>query len=172
MKIDINLANITNDGNSDQRLNKLRKISYTALIIVALFSVAIFLINLRFSVNYVKNQQQKLTKELSIYGETASRLFLLNSRLTDIASILEKRKEYNKIADQIIEDMSGSITIRNFQLSETGVVIIASAPSLKDLNDFTNQMIKLSKEGVVSNVVLEALSTEQAEYVVTLKTSL
>lgn len=170
MKIDINLVNIsTAEGNKDDRLKKIQTISFAALGIVAVLSILLFLINLRFSANYVKKQQNDLIKELSVYDDTSSRLLILNSRLGDVDSILNKRKKYNQTAGKIVEKVPSTIIIENFEIDDSGISIEASSVTLLDLNEFLNNILALSQTEVIQGVFLESLLTEGNVYKMILK---
>jgi hypothetical protein len=95
MSIDINLiSKVTSEGTRDSRLRKIKTLSYATLIVVALLALVLFLINIRFSVNYVKNQQNKVIESLATEDKTAVKIFLLDQRLNDISSIINKRRKF------------------------------------------------------------------------------
>ncbi len=170
MSIDINLVNKSSRETSRElRLRKIKTISFVALFFVALSSLIIFLINFRFSVNFVKNQQNSLIAELSVYDETASRIFLLNNRLADISLILGQRKKYNDVAGKIIENQSGSSTIEEFRIGKDGIVVGVSSNSLLELNDFVNHMLDLNKKNIIQSVVLDSLSSDTSSYLMIIK---
>lgn len=170
MSIDINLVNKSaSETSKELRLRKIKIISFITLFFVALSSLIIFLINFRFSVNFVKNQQNSLTQELSVYDETASRIFLLNNRLADISLILNQRKKYNDVADKIIENQSGSIAFEEFRIGENGITVGVSSNSLLELNNFVNHMLDLNKNNVIQSVVLDSLSSDTSSYLMIIK---
>src|SRR3990167_2628132 len=103
MSIDINLVKIASESSKDLRLRKIKTISFVILFIVGLSSVILFLINFRFSANYVRNQQDELTGSLSAHEEISTKIFLLNERLSDVSQILSDRKKYHEKADKVIE---------------------------------------------------------------------
>src|SRR3989344_7852835 len=111
MSIDINLASKTSESSKDALLRKTKTISFIILFAVGLLSLVLFLVNLRFSANYVKREQNKLIEDLSAYDETASRIFLLNQRLSNISSILSLRKKHHEKADKIVEKIPSSVAI-------------------------------------------------------------
>ncbi len=170
MSIDINLVSkVTPKGSRDVQLKKIRTLSFVILFLVAFSSLTIFLISFRFSVNYVKKQQNDLIKKLSVYDETTSKILLLNSRLSDISSILGQRRKYNQIAGGIVKDISSSVNMQSFQISDAGISIEVSSSSLLELNNFLNHMISLSKSKIVSSVILDSLSSESSVYKMKLK---
>lgn len=170
MSIDINLVNkSTSEGSKDLRLKKIKTISFVTLFFVAFLSLIIFLINFRFSVNYVKNQQTNLIKELSIYDETVARMLLLNNRLADVSTLLSQRKKYDEVARKILENPPESIVVEGFEIGAGGILIDVSSDSLLDLNSFLNHALDLSKKKVINAVILDSLSTEKSSYLMKFK---
>jgi Tfp pilus assembly protein PilN len=172
MKIDINLAGTSQKGPKDLALGKLRIFSFGALIIIAILSVLLFLINLRFSAAYVRGQQQQIVEELSVHKETSSRIFLLNTRLSDISTILDTRKKYDEISSQIINKVPPSVTISEFEVSGSDLTIALTSVSLLELNNYANTMTDLAKANSISSVVLDSLTTQANSYQMILKIKL
>lgn len=163
MSNDINLVNkTTSEGSKEIRLKKIRVISFSALIIVAIFSILIFLINLRFSVNYVVNQQNKLVEKLTAYDETKSKITTLNKHLSDINLILESRKKYNEVASKIIKnDTAPSMVYDEFNVKDGTINISVSSSTLQDFDKFLNHMVDLNKKKTLKSVTLESLTFEE-----------
>ncbi|MBI2621568.1 MAG: hypothetical protein HYW63_02875 [Candidatus Levybacteria bacterium] len=164
MSIDINLINKASEGLKENRLKKIRTISFSALFLVGFLSVVFFLIDYRFSANYAKKQQAEIISALSEYDETATKIFLLNQRLSDISQILSDRKKHHERAGKIIEKIPTSLAISEFQIDEAGISLEVSSSSLLDLNNFLNEILALSEAKVISNVVLDALSSSGSEF--------
>ena len=103
MYADINLA-IKKDSHALQReqVKKIRLISFSILFLVAFASILIFLINLRFSVNSIRRDQDKAIQKITDNNQTAARIFLVNSRFSDIDFILKNRKKNNQTLGKII----------------------------------------------------------------------
>ena len=170
MSIDINLVNkVTSESTKDTRIKKIRALSFITLFFIAFLSLVVFLINFRFSVSYVKSQQNNLIKQLSKYDQTASRILLLNARLSDVSFILDQRKKYNETVPQIIKDMPTSLAIQKFQIGDEGISMEIFATSLLELNNFINHMLSLSKSKTLSNVTLEGLSSQSLGYSMKIK---
>ena len=169
MSIDINLASKTSESSKDALLRKTKTISFIILFAVGLLSLVLFLVNLRFSANYVKREQNKLIEDLSAYDETASRIFLLNQRLSNISSILSLRKKHHEKADKIVEKIPSSVAIEEFQIDDSGIIMEVNSSSLLELNNFLNGMLSLSKSKVFSTVVLDGLSYSDSEFIMKIK---
>jgi predicted PurR-regulated permease PerM len=169
MSIDINLVTKkTSEGSRDERLKKIKVISFSALIITALLSIILFLVNLRFSVNYVKNQQNKLIQELSTYDEAASKIFLLNQRVTDITSIISQRKKYHEKTELIFQEMPSVISIQEYKIDNSSAAMTITSRSLLDMNNYINYLLKLSKSRKINSVTLNQLTSGPDGYTVAL----
>ncbi len=164
MSIDINLiSKRTLEDSKEQRVSKLKNYSFVLLFFVGFLSLVVFLINYRFSVNYVRRQQNDLIKKLSIYDDTATKIVFLNSRLLDISGVISERNKFSKTSAAIL-DTNISVNIREYILDERGLSMEISSPSLGFLNDFLNHVFKLTGKDL-SSVSLESLSIEEGEYV-------
>ena len=171
MSIEINLISKSSEGSKDLRLRKIKTISFLTLFVVGALSLILFLIDYRFSASYVRGQQSELIADLSQYDETASRIFLLNQRLTDISELLSQRKKHHEKAEKIVEKLPTSVAISEFQIDESGVVMSVNSTSLLELNNFLNDILSLSKSKVLGVVILERLTTGASGYTMRVKTN-
>lgn len=170
MSIDINLINKeTSENSKDVRLRKIKSISFITLFVVGLLSIVLFLINFRFSANYVKRQQNELITGLSPYDETASKIFLLNQRLSDISEILSNRKKHHKKASKIIENIPTTVVITEFRIDDSGIQIEVSSSSLLQLNNFLNNILSLSESKFIESVVFDGLSYSKSEFLMKIR---
>lgn len=169
MSIDINLASKTSESPKNARLRKIKTISFIALFGVGFLSLILFLISFRFSANYVKKEQNKIIEELEAYEQTASKIFILSKRLSDISEILSTRKKYHEKADKIVEKIPQPVAISEFSIDEGGIAIEVNSSSLLELNNFLNDMLSLSDSKVISGVVFDGLTYSGSEFVMKLK---
>ena len=172
MYADINLVIKKDKSPRNKRVKTLRKISFGILFIVAFLSIIIFLFNLRFSISSIKKQQQSAIQNLSTYDQTAIKIFLLNSRLNDISSILNSRVDNNQTLRKITSDVKSSTTIKDFSVNKNVFSMTLSSASLLDLNDFLNQILSLSSSGEVSSVSLKELQINESNYIMKLEMNL
>lgn len=167
MSVNINLISGTdNEDPRKKRLRKLKNFSFILLFLVGFMSVMVFLINYRFSVNYVKGQQEDLIKKLSIYDDTALKIVLLNSRLDDISTLINDRPKYNKIAAEIAKGINSSIRVEEIDIKNDGWSISVSSSSLLSLNEFLNNILRIKESKLITSVSLEGLSLESSGYVI------
>ena len=172
MSSSINLISEERGGGSkEERVKKLKNLSYFLLLIVGFLAILVFLLNYRFSANAIRGEQEKLLTELSSYDESAVKIYLLNRRVTDTSNIINNRKKYNKIIAEITNDLTPTIIIGEFEIENSQIKISASSTSLEGLNDFLNHMLTLSSSQVISNVSLETLSLGGSLYNMSIKAS-
>ena len=167
MSVNINLISSTdNEDPRKKRLRKLKNLSFILLFLVGFMSLMVFLINYRFSVNYVRVQQADLIKKISIYDNTALKIVLLNSRLNDISTLIDDRPKYNKIAAEIAKGLGSSINVKEIKIEDSGISISVSSPSLLSLNEFLNNILRIREAKLIKSVNLESLSIESSAYVI------
>ncbi len=165
MSIDINLVNKkTSESAKDLRLKKVKTISFAILIVVAISSILLFLINLRFSVNYVKGQQNKIIDALSVYDETSSKIFILHQRVEDLSSIISERKKYHNKTELLFADLPTGVAIDEYEIDESGVVLGVSSNSLLDLDTFLNYLLDLTKSKKLTTIRMTKLSSVDEGY--------
>ena len=167
MSVNINLISSTdNEDPRKKRLRKLKNFSFILLFLVGFMSLMVFLIDYRFSVNYVRVQQADLIKKISIYDNTALKIVLLNSRLNDISTLIDDRPKYNKIAAEIAKGLGSSINVKEIKIEDSGISISVSSPSLLSLNEFLNNILRIREAKLIKSVNLESLSIESSAYVI------
>src|SRR4051812_34028667 len=100
---EINLA-VKRDTNAprQEQIEKIKLISFVCLFVVAVISIIVFFINLRYSTSSIKKQQLQVVQSLSPYNDTVAKIYILNSRLSDIAGILKERKDYTQNVGQVV----------------------------------------------------------------------
>lgn len=169
MYIDINLAGKGSDLPKKERVEKVRLISFASLFIVAVLSILVFLVNLRFSTSTVKKQETQVSQNLSSYNQTIAKISLLNSRLSDISSILAGRADYSQNLETIINSLGSNSTVTSYRVQGKVLIISVSSSSLLDLNDFLNKTLALSS---VTDVKLTQLGSESSAFSMTLEVDL
>lgn len=143
---------------------KLKRISLILLLSVGLFSIVIFLLSYRFSIGYVRAQEDKLTKKMTSYDQLGSKMFLLNSRLTDVSFLLSSRKKYNKVSEEIIKVAPDGLKITRYQIDSGGIQVDASSANLADLNNFLNSLLSLSQNKTISSILIRSLGANSTGY--------
>lgn len=159
------------EDSKKSRLKKLRNFSFALLFFVGLLSLIVFLLNYRFSVSYIRKQQEDVIKKITIYDETAVKIILLNSRLSEISKVLNGRSKYNEKMSKILDGVKGATTIDEFEVNKNEILITASSTSLSSIDIFLNNLLKMVNSKLLSNVSLEEISEDGAKFSVKIRAS-
>ena len=151
------------------KIKKFRAISFGILFLTAFLSVVIFALDYRFSASYVKKQKAEFLNELAPYSDTSAKLFIVNSKLTDISQILNKRANYSEKINKIVQDGSESIVIDEFSITKDGVQMTIKSNSLTAVDNYLNYLIDLVNDEELSSVTLNKLSADDVEYSVDIR---
>lgn len=167
MSININLVDKKSPEDSRlERIKKLRGISFVVLFLTALSAILIFGIDYRFSASYVKKQQSDILKEIASFGESSAKVFIVNTKLSDLSTLIEQRKKYGEVTAELVAAGNSNITIEEFLFDENGATLTASASSLQDIDNFLNSLMELADKKTLTNVTLRSLSFDLGRYVV------
>ena len=171
---EINLA-VKKEVSSSRRdqIDRIKLVSFICLFAVALISISIFFVNLRYSTGSIKRQQTQAIQSLSPYSDTVAKVYILNSRLTDINAILAKRRDFTKDVGQIVNAAGSGVLIKNLQIdSQNQLVISVTSSSLSSINDFLNDTLKLSTKGTIGSVKLTGLKTIEDGFILSMGVTL
>lgn len=165
MSNSINLIQKQTETNSKEVLSeKIKKISFGVLISVGLLSIVLFLLSYRFSIGYVRSQEDKLMRKMGAYEQLGSKVFLLNSRLGDISFLISSRLKINKTSDAIIGVTPANLRLVKYDMNAKGIEIQAESQALSDINDFLNSLLALNANKVFSSVKIDSLSANASGY--------
>jgi hypothetical protein len=167
MSASINLAIQKNpEKDNQEKLRKVKGISYSVLLIAALVVIAIFALEYRFSASYVKKQQAELLGQLDQYSDKSAKFYLVNSGLTEAGNLLSQRKNYHNTVKEIFNIKPADVSVTEFKYDETGMTVTISTASLGSLDSFLNALLGLINKKVINSVYLQGLSIENGNYTV------
>ncbi len=170
---DINLAIGQTKGSSKkQRIQLVKIVSYTVLIIVAISSLITFFINLQLSLNSINKQQTQILQSLASNDATAVKLYLLKSRLDDVSAIINNRKKFNDQAKTILSLVPENVTVTSIHIDDNGISVGVDSKSLLDLNNFLNNCLKLETDHKLANLSLGGLNVGSGSYAMTVSMQL
>lgn len=169
MSVNINLVDNKNSESARrEKIKKFRAISFGILFLTAFLSIIIFAIDYRFSASYVQKQKAELLSELEPFSETSAKIFILNSKLSDISNVLSTRTNYSEKVKLIEAGNNGNISIEEFKIDSSGTVIIFSSYSLTSIDEYLNYLIGLTADEQLSGIVLNSLTADENGYKVEL----
>lgn len=149
-------------------IERIKKASFILVFSVGLLSIISFLLSYRFSIGYVRTQEDKLIKKMISFEQISSKVFLLNSRLSDISFLLSSRKKYHVISEAIINAKPENLIITKYQIDSGGAQIEATSQSLPDVNDFLNSLLSLTEKKKISSILISSLGVDASGYSVQL----
>ncbi len=177
MSNDINLISNkdTTSLKAKKRLKQTRTIAIVSLVIVALLSVIVFIINSQTSLESIKKDESSTLQSISYLNKKSAKLAIINNRLKDISDIMVKRKNYTSAINTLLQLMPPGLSTANLELSKQDVSVVVNSNSLLSMDKFLNSVMDLtSKKQVISNVTIESLilNKKTGSYSLSLKAKL
>lgn len=165
MSVNINLVDSKNsDAVKREKIKKIRAISFGVLFATAFLAVVIFAADYRFSASYVRKQEADLLKELEPYNDVSAKIFIINSKLSDLDKLLNKRTKYSDKVNKIAEGNKGDIVFDNFTINSEGVDVIITSDSITAVDDYLNYLIGLANDKEFSSVTLKKLNANETGF--------
>lgn len=174
---DINLL-VGKDANylrQKKLLSLVRIIAFTSLGIVAILSVIVFFLNSQFSLASVKSQEDAVLQNLSSFSKKQAKLFIVNNRITNIATILNRRADYYKILSLILDRVPTDVSINRIEIDKKKISLTVSSNSLSPINILINNFVDMvRKKETITSLVLNSLTlnAKTGRYSISLDASL
>jgi hypothetical protein len=166
MSININLVDKKSPEESRlEKIKRLKGLSFGLLFLTAFLAILIFGIDYRFSASYVQKQQADLLNEISSYGDTSGKIFIVNNKLSEISQIIASRKKYGEVTKELLAAENSNVTIEEFLYDDNGMTMTVSSDSLEQIDNFLNYTLELADKKVVSGVMLKSLTIDSGKYV-------
>lgn len=174
MSNDINLVSGNNAAieKEKKRLKTVRYVAVGALVLVALISILIFILNSQIGLASIKRDEGSTLQNISFLRQKAAKLAMVNNRVKDISEVLQKRKNYSETIKTIREQMPQDVYTVSLELDKKELLIIVNSSSLLSINKFLDNIISLSaNKKIVRNVLIESLTVNNKTgyYSLTLK---
>src|ERR1035437_451551 len=160
MNNDINLISNKDTAflKAKNRLKQTRTIAIISLVIIALVSIVVFIINSQTSLTGIKNDENSTLQNISYLNKKAAKLAIINNRLKDISDILGKRKNYTNAINTLLQLMPPGLSTSTLELDKKDVALVVNSNSLLLIDKFLNSIIDLSaKKQVIGSVTIESL---------------
>jgi Tfp pilus assembly protein PilN len=148
MKVNINLVSTTvEESVKEQRsLRILRYLAISAVALIGLSSVISFIITQQVSPSGVIKQQVQVLSEIAALREKEAKILLVNSRVSDINSIIEKREKYDQVLSTIFDSIPAGLSVDTIQVSSNSIGFSAGSSSLLIIEDLINSFSTLVAE--------------------------
>ncbi|MCL6096445.1 MAG: hypothetical protein M1444_02050 [Patescibacteria group bacterium] len=177
MSNDINLVSNKDEAflKEKRRLKQVRTIAVVSLVVTALASVLIFIINSQTSLSSIKKDENSTLSNISYLNKKAAKLAIVNERLKNISDILQKRKNYTNAINTLLQLMPPDVYTATLELDKNDVFLVANSNSLLSIDKFLNGIIDLSfKKQILGSVTIESLSVnaKTGNYSISIKSKL
>ena len=179
MSSSINLVSSKNDEleKEHRRLRLVRIIAVACLVIVALFSVLIFVVNFTLPLQEVKKNQQLELANISSMHKKLATYALVRERVASISDFLMQRKNYATAINEIYLKLPKELKVQSLEVDKGEVILTVSGDSLLKINDFIDGMIALkdnSKNKILKNIIIQSLSFQPTKglYTLAIKTDM
>src|SRR5258708_514743 len=148
--------------NRKNRVVVLRWFSLVFLFFVAFFSILLFFLNNRISVQNVKKNQSETLQKITLLKDRSAKYSLLGDRLRGITNILNTRKKYTITLNTILDQLPPGVSMKGLSLDKDDVSLTASSNSLLPLNSFLANITKISLEKhVIKDMSIEGLTIDK-----------
>ncbi|HZJ18552.1 MAG TPA: hypothetical protein VFD45_02965 [Patescibacteria group bacterium] len=161
MNSNINLLQQKDDQliKKQKRLKILKLIAGILLATVALFSIIIFILNTKFSVTSIKNEQNSVINSISALKAKAAKMILVNDRIKGTSEILKKRKDYTSLIQKVLNSVPGEAKTAGLDINKDSLNMSVSSNSLLSIDTYLENMIKLSQEKkLIKNLVIKGIN--------------
>lgn len=156
-----------------QRREKIVNIFATTFpIIVGVISLIIFLVTQAVNPISIKKQQDETINKIAKLQDRKIKLFIVNDRLDNISLLLEGRRNFADNINAFLSRMPADVSLDNLEVDNKQIILTASSISLRSIDEFINNLIKLAeKKEVVQTLFLYELTFEEGKnkYLVSLK---
>lgn len=140
----------------------LRIISLVFLASVALFSIILFFINNRLSVEDVKKQESITLQKIAQISDRNAKYALLNDRLKGINTILNSRKNYAVFLNAVSGTVPDGAFLTMLTVDKDGLLLTVSSSSLLSINTFLNNIVSQSlNKHLIKDIVIQGLTIDR-----------
>lgn len=161
MNSNINLLQQKDDQliKKQKRLRILKIVAGSSLGVVASFSIIIFLLNIKFSVSSIKNEQNSIINSIASLKTKAAKTILVNDRIKGISEILNKRRDYSSVIQTALKSVPNGAKTTSLDINKDNLNMTVSSNSLLSVNTYLESMIKLSQEGkLINNLAIKGIT--------------
>lgn len=144
-------------------LKILRVSSAVSLAVVIFFSLVLFILNINSPVFALQKQQSELISTLSPLQEKAAKILVAQSRLKEIAGIVDGSSKFDEKLDAISSSLSSDISIQSFSLGKNSASMSLKSSSLVAIDTALSDFVDLVDEGSVSKVTINQLEVNSQD---------
>lgn len=136
--------------------------SYTLLILVFSFSIALFMLNKFSSYEKLEKQKSLVISELSRYDPKAGKFVFVSSRVLDISNLIAKRAYYDKTIDLLSKMIPSDVSLDSLTIANKNISMSFSSGNLESINSLFDNLVDSAQKKVFSRITLSGLSSDGA----------
>ena len=163
MNNNINLI-LSKEGQSLKKKKKIKLLNTIALgllLVVAVSSVVLFLLNTLNPLSSIKKDQLATINNITFLNERSGKLVIVNDRLKNISEINNKRKKFSSTLDYLIGQL-GNLKINFLELDNKSISFSVSSKPLLEENQFLQKLIeKSSKKEMMKDLIIDSLTVNE-----------
>lgn len=123
-----------------RRAGRVRLFAMVMLFGVSAASIILFLLIALSPLPTLQQQERNAIATLSQYRTDIAKLLLVNDRLRSSATLLEKRKDFDKALEAIRSRMPDGVTITEMNMTRESVSVTVASESLSRIDTFLNNL--------------------------------
>ena len=161
----INLVSGENEQakSEKKKLKKVRLIAFFSLIIVALFSVIVFLINITLPIQSVIQDQKVTSDSIFLLHGKLVKLYLIKDRVNNLSAILLQRKDYIAPVDKIFALLPSDLSVDGLVLDKNILTLTISGNSLSSINEFIDAVVTLgANKKLISDIGIQGIKLDSS----------
>ena len=135
----------------------LRAVSVGLLIITVGAAVSVFIIKSSLPLSRLQQEEQQAISAIAPLETQGATYLVLQGRLSDIKSIIEKRQNYDVLLTLISENTPAGVGIGSLTLDEKAIIFTAKTSSLTAAQKFLENITAVDNK-IFSKVTLESFS--------------
>lgn len=145
-----------------KRVFILRVLSLVFISSVAFFSITLFIINNRISIEDVKKDENSTLQKILSLKDRSAKFNLTNDRLKSISTILSSRKKYTEVLNTILEQLPPDVRLTGLTVNKNDISVTATSISLLSIDKFLNNFTSISQQRhVVKDMAIEGLTLDK-----------
>lgn len=145
-----------------KRIFILRTFSLIFVFSVAFFSIILFVINSRISLEDVKKNENSTLQKTLLFKDRSAKFNLVSDRLRNISTILNNRKKYTGVLNTILGQVPLDVKLTGLTVDKDDVSVTAASISLLSINKFLDNFTNISQQKhVVKNMIIEGLTLDK-----------
>lgn len=145
-----------------KRIFILRILSLVFVFSVAFFSILLFIINSRISLESVKREENSTLQKILFFKDRSAKFNLVSDRLKNITALLNSRKKYTVVLNTILQQVPSDVRLTGFTINKDDVLVTAASVSLLSINKFLDSFTSISQQKhAVKDMVIEGLTLDR-----------